>query len=108
MFEGALPCGSRLRISEHALEYNPSTQIMTLGPYEILVVYRARDPRLERQVAIKLLPAEMAADHNARERLRSEAVAAAALDHPYICKIFESYRRRTLESRATVCAGAVT
>ena len=53
------------------------------------VVYRARDPRLERQVAIKLLPAEMAADHNARERLRSEAMAAAALDHPYICKVFE-------------------
>ena len=52
-------------------------------------VYRARDPRLERQVAIKLLPAEMAADHNARERLRSEAMAAAALDHPYICKVFE-------------------
>jgi serine/threonine protein kinase len=41
------------------------------------VVYRARDPRLERQVAIKLLPAEMAADHNARERLRSEGMAAA-------------------------------
>ena len=69
-----------------------------LGPYEILarigeggmgVVYRARDPRLDRQVAIKLLPAEMAADLHARERLRSEAMAAAALDHPYICKIFE-------------------
>ncbi len=69
-----------------------------LGPYEILarigeggmgVVYRARDPRLDRQVAIKLLPAEMAADPHARERLRSEAMAAAALDHPYICKIFE-------------------
>lgn len=53
------------------------------------VVYRARDPRLDRQVAIKLLPAEMAADPHARERLRSEAMAAAALDHPYICKIFE-------------------
>jgi serine/threonine-protein kinase len=69
-----------------------------LGPYEILgpigeggmgVVYRARDPRLDRQVAIKLLPPEMAADQHARERLRQEAMAAAALDHPYICKIFE-------------------
>jgi serine/threonine protein kinase len=69
-----------------------------LGPYEILagigeggmgVVYRAHDPRLDRQVAIKLLPAGMAADQNARERLRLEAMAAAALDHPYICKIFE-------------------
>jgi len=69
-----------------------------LGPYVILgpigeggmgVVYRARDPRLDRQVAIKLLPAEMAADPPARERLRHEAMAAAALDHPYICKVFE-------------------
>src|SRR5271155_2239957 len=68
------------------------------GPYEILgpigeggmgVVYRARDPRLDRQVAIKLLPPGMAADREARGRLRFEAMAAAALDHHYICKIFE-------------------
>jgi serine/threonine protein kinase len=52
-------------------------------------VYRAHDPRLDRQVAIKLLPPETAADHAARERLRLEAMAVAALDHPYICKIFE-------------------
>ena len=52
-------------------------------------VYRAHDPRLDRQVAIKLLPAETAADPRARERLRREAMAVAALDHPYICKIFE-------------------
>jgi TolB-like protein/Flp pilus assembly protein TadD len=70
----------------------------SLGPYEILgclgeggmgVVYRARDPRLDRQVAIKLLSAETAADPGARERLRREAMAIAALDHPYICKLFE-------------------
>lgn len=69
-----------------------------LGRYEILrrigqggvgVVYRARDPRLDRQIAIKLLSPEMAVDPRARERLRREAKAAAALDHPYICKIFE-------------------
>jgi len=52
-------------------------------------VYRAHDPRLDRQVAIKLLPAETAADPRSRERLRREAMAVAALDHPYICKIFE-------------------
>ena len=69
-----------------------------LGPYEILSalgiggmgeVYRAHDPRLDRQVAIKLLPAETAADPRSRERLRREAMAVAALDHPYISKIFE-------------------
>jgi serine/threonine protein kinase len=52
-------------------------------------VYRARDPRLERFVAIKLLPAALAVDSHARERLRREAMAVAALDHPYICKLFE-------------------
>jgi TolB-like protein/tRNA A-37 threonylcarbamoyl transferase component Bud32 len=69
-----------------------------LGAYEILAaigaggmgeVYRARDTKLGRDVAIKVLPAGMASDQNARERLRGEAMAAAALDHPYICKIFE-------------------
>ena len=69
-----------------------------LGPYEILSavgagamgeVYLAHDPRLDRRVAIKLLPAETAADPRSRERLRREAMAVAALDHPYICKIFE-------------------
>jgi eukaryotic-like serine/threonine-protein kinase len=73
----------------------PGTQ---LGGYEILSVlgaggmgdvYLARDPRLNRQVAIKLLPGELAADPHARERLRREALAVAAIDHPYICKIFE-------------------
>jgi serine/threonine protein kinase len=69
-----------------------------LGPYEILnrigeggmgVVYRARDPRLDRQVAIKLLTHELSDNVRARERLRREAMAIAAVDHPYICKIFE-------------------
>ena len=91
------------RFGKVLLRYNrghsmPLTPGARLGPYEILarigeggmgVVYRARDPRLDRQVAIKLLPAGMAADPHARERLRREAMAAAALDHPYICKIFE-------------------
>jgi serine/threonine protein kinase len=52
-------------------------------------VYRAHDPRLDRQAAIKVLSPEIAADIRARERFRREAKAAAALDHPYICKVFE-------------------
>lgn len=69
-----------------------------IGAYQILSplgqggmgeVYLARDPRLDRRVAIKLLPAHLAADAVARERLRREAMAAAALDHPFICKVFE-------------------
>jgi tetratricopeptide (TPR) repeat protein len=69
-----------------------------LGAYKILkplgeggmgIVYRAHDARLDRHVAIKVLSPAMAADPDARERLRREALAAAALDHPYICKVFE-------------------
>jgi serine/threonine-protein kinase len=52
-------------------------------------VYRARDTKLNRDVAVKMLPAGTAADPVSRERLRLEAMAAAALDHPFICKIFE-------------------
>ena len=69
-----------------------------LGPYEVTAqigvggmgeVYRAHDSRLGRDVAIKVLPPHLTHDASARERLRREALAAAALDHPFICKVFE-------------------
>ena len=68
-----------------------------LGPYEILgalgaggmgEVYRARDPRLKRLIAIKLLPAAAAADAERRERFEREAQAVAALNHPGIVTIY--------------------
>jgi tetratricopeptide (TPR) repeat protein len=52
-------------------------------------VHAGYDTRLERRVAIKLLPEESETDVQARARFRREALAAAALDHPYICKVFE-------------------
>ena len=67
-----------------------------LGPYKILEqlgaggmgeVYLAEDPRLKRQVALKLLPAQMAADPKMRRRFEREAEAIAALDHPNIVTI---------------------
>jgi Tol biopolymer transport system component/tRNA A-37 threonylcarbamoyl transferase component Bud32 len=70
----------------------------TLGPYEILAplgaggmgeVYRARDPRLAREVAIKVLPAERVRDENRRRRFLQEARAASALNHPNIVTIHE-------------------
>ncbi len=69
-----------------------------LGPYEILarigaggmgVVYRARDGRLERDVAIKVLPLGMLADDAARKRFRKEALALAKLNHPNIAAVYD-------------------
>jgi len=70
----------------------------TLGPYEILSligaggmgeVYRARDPRLNREVAIKVLPADRVADDDRGRRFVQEAHAASALNHPHIVTIYE-------------------
>lgn len=53
------------------------------------VVVKAWDQRLERTVALKFLPAYLLGDSEARERLRVEAQAAAGLDHPNVCTIYE-------------------
>ena len=69
-----------------------------LGPYEITAkigaggmgeVYRARDTRLGRDVAIKVLPAVFAADPDRLRRFEHEARAIAALNHPHICQIHD-------------------
>jgi len=69
-----------------------------LGPYDILAplgaggmgeVYRARDTRLGREVAIKILPPEMAADPARRQRFEFEARVIAALNHPNIVAVYD-------------------
>ena len=69
-----------------------------LGPYEILgplgtggmgEVYRANDRRLERMVAIKILPANIAADPAAKQRFEREAKTISSLNHPHICVLHD-------------------
>jgi eukaryotic-like serine/threonine-protein kinase len=99
-----------------------------LGSYDILApigaggmgeVYRARDSRLDRDVAIKVLPAHLAADEAARARFEREARAVAALSHPNILSVYdvgtdrglayvvmELLEGETLRDRLTAIAGA--
>src|SRR3979490_1464242 len=69
-----------------------------LGPYEILSaigaggmgeVYKARDTRLDRIVAIKVLPTHLADRSELRERFEREARTIASLNHPHICTLFD-------------------
>src|SRR6266446_2534989 len=77
----------------------PLTPKTRLGPYEILAplgaggmgeVYRGRDTKLDREVAIKVLPAAVAQDRERLARFEREAKVLASLNHPNIAQIYGS------------------
>src|SRR5580704_54190 len=76
----------------------PLTSGTRLGPYEIQSalgaggmgeVYRARDSRLSRTVAIKVLPDHLSSSPEAKQRFEREARAISALNHPNICTLYD-------------------
>ena len=77
-----------------------------LGPYEILAllgaggmgeVYKARDTRLERMVAVKVLPQHLSASPEARQRFEREAKTISQLSHPHICALYDVGREGETE-----------
>src|SRR6266540_3596117 len=69
-----------------------------LGPYEIVAaigaggmgeVYRARDTRLDRTVAVKVLPSHLSASPEVRQRFEREAKTISSLSHPHICALYD-------------------
>ena len=82
-------------ISFVPMQISPGTR---LGPYEVIAqigaggmgeVYRARDTRLERDVAIKVLPAEFSTNAQLKLRFEREAKTISQLNHPHICTLFD-------------------
>ena len=88
-------CGE---IKEYNVTHMPLSPGQKIGPYEVLSslgaggmgeVYRARDTRFGREVALKILPAEFSGNRERLERFEQEARSASALNHPNIITIYD-------------------
>ena len=92
----------------HELAFSPPAETFekgsVIGPYQLDevigkggmgIVYKARDNRLNRDVAIKFLPPLLSLDERAKKRFLNEARMAATLDHPNVCTIYETGETET-------------
>lgn len=95
----------------------PSLSGKTIGHYQIISllgkggmgeVYRARDNKLRREVAIKVLPAALSSDRDRLRRFEQEAIAASALNHPNILTIYEIGQDRGRHFLATELIDGIT
>jgi len=95
----------------------PLTPGTRLGPYEITTplgaggmgeVYRARDTRLERTVAIKILPAQFSADPVRKQRFEREAKTISSLNHPHICVLHDVGNQDGVDYLVMECAEGET
>jgi serine/threonine protein kinase len=85
------------------MSLNPGTK---LGPYEVLAplgaggmgeVYKATDTRLDRTVAVKVLPSHLSDDPRLKERFEREARAVSSLNHPHICALYDIGRETGID-----------
>lgn len=88
-----------------------------LGPYEIVAplgaggmgeVYRARDTRLDRTVAIKILPAQFSSDPVRKQRFEREAKTISSLNHPHICTLHDIGSQDGVDYLVMECVEAQT
>src|SRR4029077_21226909 len=88
-----------------------------LGPYEILSplgaggmgeVYRARDTRLDRTVAIKILPAQLSNDPVRKQRFKREAKTISSLNHPNICVLHDVGHQNGIDYLVMECVEGET
>src|SRR6266568_5851406 len=88
-----------------------------LGPYEITAalgaggmgeVYRAIDTRLERAVAVKILPAHLSSDPIRKQRFEREAKAISTLNHPHICVLYDVGQQNGIDFLVMECVEGET
>src|SRR5262245_66014042 len=88
-----------------------------LGPYEVGIplgaggmgeVYRAKDTRLERTVAIKVLPEQFSADPVRKQRFEREAKTISSLNHPHICVLYDVGHQNGIDYLVMECVEGET